>query len=122
LLGHNTKLNNFTMKKILKIFVLIAAVSLFGVTVSKAQSIAISVALHRPHEYDRNERERPNRPSPNHVWINEEWVVRGGRYVYQPGYWAPPPPRAATWVPGRWDPSPTWRGRYVWVAGHWHYN
>ena len=108
------------MKKIIRILMLAMVVSLFAIEDSSAQvslSLAVNVRPHRPRGYE----VRPARPSPRHVWISEEWVVNGGRYNYKPGYWAIPPQAGGTWVPGRWDPSPNYPGRYVWVAGHWNY-
>jgi len=104
------------MKKILKIFVLVAVVSLFAVTKSKAQ-ISLSVQLTRPPQYENNERMHPNRPSPNHVWVAEEWVSNGnGGYNYKPGYWELPP--RIYWLAGHWYTPPGGSG-YVWSPGQW---
>ncbi len=59
----------------------------------------------------------PPQPSPRHVWIGGEYVVRGGSYVWQPGYWSLPPHGRRAWVRGHWATGP--RGGYYWVAGHW---
>ena len=56
-------------------------------------------------------------PSPAHVWIGEEWEVRGGRYVYVGGHWAAPPHPGWVWVPGHWRHS-AHRGD-IWMRGHW---
>ncbi|HWK03704.1 MAG TPA: hypothetical protein VNS58_08730 [Puia sp.] len=61
-------------------------------------------------------RVRPAPPSPRHVWIDEEWTMRGGRYVSTGGYWAAPPHPGWAWVPGRWAHER--RGDY-WIAGRW---
>lgn len=100
---------------------LLSFATFFAVTSSHAQRYAIRNQPHRPARYEARERDHPGRPDDRHVWRSEEWVRSGGRYVYRPGYWALPPQPGGTWVPGRWDPSPTWPGRYVWVAGHWNY-
>ena len=60
---------------------------------------------------------RPMAPSPAHVWIDEEWVERGGRYVYNGGHWATPPHRGWIWIPGFWKREGR-RGER-WVGGHW---
>ena len=57
-------------------------------------------------------------PSPNHIWIGDEWIIRNGIYVHQPGYWALPK-RGAIWIPGHWSNG---RGGYYWVPGHWAKN
>jgi hypothetical protein len=59
---------------------------------------------------------RPVAPSPNHVWIAEEWKPNGGGYVYSGGYWAAPPHLGWVWIPGHWKKHEY--GEY-WVAGHW---
>jgi len=92
-----------------------AVMSLFTVTKSKAQ-LSISLQLTRPPQYENNERVHPNRPSPNHIWINEEWTPNGsGSYNYVPGHWDLPPDRK--WIAGHWGPGPS--GGYVWVPGFW---
>jgi hypothetical protein len=107
------------MKKFSRFLILLAIVSLSALTKAKAQEIGVNVRLNRPHEYERNERFHPRRPSARHVWVNEEWVANGGRYVYRPGYWSLPPRDRAHWVPGHWqkrDHGPGFR----WVPGHWN--
>ncbi len=56
-------------------------------------------------------------PSPQHIWIEEDWNGRGDRYEWSGGYWAAPPQpgyryrqghwnhssRGDRWTPGRWD-------------------
>ncbi|MEO8713093.1 MAG: hypothetical protein ABI405_13260 [Parafilimonas sp.] len=34
--------------------------------------------------------ERPVAPHTNYLWIGDEWTVRNGAYVHEPGYWAAP--------------------------------
>ena len=98
------------MKKIIRILSLLSIVFVFSVTATKAQEIVVGV---RPsHEAGR----RPMRPSPNHVWVSEEWTPGGGSYAYHAGYWAVPPHPGAVWIAGHWKNHP--RG-YVWVPGHW---
>jgi|SRR5581483_9625271 len=58
---------------------------------------------------------RPVAPSPRHVWVEGEWVVRHGHYEYVNGYWVTPR-RGMHWVPGYWVPR---RGGYIWISGHW---
>ena len=57
----------------------------------------------------------PPPPSPAHIWIEGDYVVRGNAYVWQNGYWAAPHPRQH-WVAGSWASHP--RG-YFWISGRW---
>ena len=58
---------------------------------------------------------RPAAPYSGAVWIDGDWVWRGGRYVYVQGRWARP--RAGrVWVRGGWYHGA--RG-YAWHRGHW---
>ncbi len=59
--------------------------------------------------------ERPVAPRPTAIWIEPEWIWRGGRYVYVNGYWAEP--RVGyRYMPGYWRKT---RHGEVWVAGVW---
>ena len=100
------------MKKLSKVLMLFMAVSLFTAVKSNAQ-IIVRVRPARPRTVIVA---RPPAPSPRHVWVAEEWTNRGGRYVYQAGYWSLPPRPHAVWIAGHWRNRP--RG-YVWVPGHW---
>jgi hypothetical protein len=60
---------------------------------------------------------RPVAPSPHHIWVEDEWVWRGGAYVRVPGYWALPPHHYTIWIPGHWVHEEG-HGHY-WVPGHW---
>jgi WXXGXW repeat (2 copies) len=60
---------------------------------------------------------RPVAPSPAHVWIDEEWEPRGGKYVYAGGHWAAPPHPGWMWVSGHWRRHGP-EGEQ-WVRGHW---
>ena len=57
------------------------------------------------------------RPSPSHVWVDEEWEWRNGRYEYAGGHWVAPPRRGMSWVPGHWTKYR--HGGWQWVPGHW---
>ena len=59
---------------------------------------------------------RPVAPSPRHVWIDEDWVWRGGAYVAVGGHWALPPNPGWIWYGGHWGHGP--RGDR-WYPGHW---
>lgn len=58
---------------------------------------------------------RPASPYAGAIWIDGDWVWRGGRYVYTQGHWARPRP-GHVWVRGGWYHGP--RG-YAWHRGHW---
>ena len=93
------------------LFILAVAVSC-GAQVSKAQDIVVCVRPERPHY------ERVVAPSPRHIWIDEEWEARDGRYVFVGGHWSEPPDPGWMWVPGCWKESP--RGSF-WVRGRWRH-
>jgi hypothetical protein len=58
---------------------------------------------------------RPVAPGPNFVWVEGEWIWRGGRYEYVQGYWTRPV-YGRYYVPGHWKYT---RGGYFWIPGHW---
>jgi len=60
--------------------------------------------------------QRPPQPSPNHVWIDEDWQPRGRNYRYSGGHWARPPHQGYQRNPGHW--KNTRRGN-VWIQGTW---
>ena len=100
------------MKNIRKVLMLLTAILLFGVADSSAQLIV----RFRPNRPGPRVVVRAGRPSPRHVWVDEEWVSGPRGYVYKPGYWVEPPRPGTVWVAGHWDHRP--RG-YVWIPGHW---
>ena len=59
---------------------------------------------------------RPARPTPRHVWVNDEWKWNNGRYEHVDGYWATPERGRHGWVEGHWKHR---RDGWVWVPGHW---
>ncbi|MEJ2705135.1 MAG: hypothetical protein P8Z79_22070 [Sedimentisphaerales bacterium] len=60
---------------------------------------------------------RPPRPSGFHIWIEGNYVVSGGAWVWAPGHWARRPHRHSAWVRGRANR----RGDvWLWTPGHWH--
>lgn len=55
-------------------------------------------------------------PGPGHVWCDGFYDLRGGRWVWVPGYWARAPRGRAVWVAPAWQPHGNgWRFR----AGYW---
>jgi len=99
------------MKKFVKVLFLAGALSVFAATNSNAQGIYIRV---RPAEPVRIA--PPPAPSRAHIWVEGEWEVREGRYVYKPGYWILPPRPHARWIRGHWR---HYRGGWAWIPGHW---
>ncbi len=97
------------MKKLLRSFWAFAFVLTISVVSASAQ-IYVNVRPTIP-VYTRVER-----PGPHHVWVDEEWVERNGRYEWAGGYWAEPPRPGVIWIGGFWRHGP--RGD-VWVRGHW---
>lgn len=57
------------------------------------------------------------RPGPAHVWVNEEWEWRDGRYVSTGGRWVAPPRAGMVWVPGHWKKYR--HDGWQWMPGRW---
>ena len=98
------------MKKLSRLFLLVAIMLFCNCVSVNAQEIIIRERPVRPHYV------RVAAPSPRHVWIDEEWEARGGRYVFVGGHWVSPPQPMMVWMPGHWAARP--RGE-VWIPGHW---
>ena len=59
---------------------------------------------------------KPKQPSPAHVWVEEDWNTREGKYEYSGGHWKLPPHPGWVWVPGRWiHDNKGWQ----WIQGRW---
>ena len=58
---------------------------------------------------------RPASPHPDYIWIDNEWIWNGGKYVYKEGYWAPPR-TGHVWVAGHWVQK---KKGWYWEKGHW---
>jgi len=81
-------------------------------TVSLSASAQIYVKVRPTHKTI----VRPVQPSPEHVWVDEDWKVRGRNYRYTGGHWVRPPHRGYTWVPGHWEQT---RRGDIWIEGRW---
>lgn len=101
------------MKQVIKTGALLLAMCA-GYFSSEAQ-ITVRVRPPRPNVVVTN---RPPAPSPRHVWVDEDWRVRGRNYQWHGGYWKRAPRAHAQWVPGHWSHR---RGGEVWIPGHWRY-
>jgi hypothetical protein len=93
-----------------KILLLSAVVALCCNSFSSSAQVWVTIRPPRPHYV------RVVAPSPRHVWIDEDWTLRGGQYVWNGGRWALPPHPGMVWVPGHWRHRP---GGDFWVGGHW---
>jgi len=60
---------------------------------------------------------RTPQPSPNHIWIDEEWDTNQDGYRYAGGHWEVPQQVGDTWRHGYW--KHTRRGN-IWVRGYWN--
>jgi hypothetical protein len=100
------------MKSITKVLMLAAGISLFAISQSNAQAYVHAIPRHKIVTA------RPPKPSPNHVWLTEEWMPYKNTYRYFAGYWTVPPQKGLKWIPGKWEHSS--KG-YKWIKGRWVY-
>jgi hypothetical protein len=57
---------------------------------------------------------RPPQPSPEHVWVDDEWEPTGETYVYTGGHWDRPPHPHYRYHHGYW-------GHYGNRGDRWHH-
>ena len=96
------------MKKLLIIIVLFTSIQFISNS-SYAQRFYVKVRPALPLVI------RPIAPRPDHIWIEPEWIWRGGKYDYIGGYWV------ASRVGYRYQ-SGYWRRTRrgeAWVVGGW---
>lgn len=98
------------MKKIMFRGLILLTISLFSSVYAEAQFV-VKIRPVAPVV-----RVKPVMPSQRHVWVNGDYVWRGGRYVYINGYWTEPPFRKHRWVGGHWKHT---RRGWTWIPGHW---
>ena len=91
-------------------FLLMLLLAVGSLSYSASAQVFVTVRPPVPHYV------RVERPSPRHVWIDEEWEPRGSEYAFVGGHWAEPPRPRAVWIGGHWKHGP--RGDY-WKPGHW---
>jgi len=60
--------------------------------------------------------ERPQAPSPEHVWLAGHHTRMGGEWVWVNGRYALPPSDDVVWVPGHWVAH---LHGYAWIPGAW---
>jgi hypothetical protein len=97
------------MKKIILLAIAVAGFTLWSAD-STAQLVVVQVKPTAPVVV------RVAAPSPKHVWITDEWVLRNGKYVHQPGYWMVPG-NGKSWKNGYWKNG---KGGHYWVPGRWN--
>jgi len=59
---------------------------------------------------------RPPAPSPQHEWIEGEWVWQNNGFIWKAGYWNLRDPHRR-WVRGYWHQRED--GGFYWIGGHW---
>ncbi len=60
---------------------------------------------------------RTEQPSPQHVWVREDWRENNGRYEDRGGRWVAPPAEGYKYHEGHWDHS---RQGHRWHQGGWN--
>jgi hypothetical protein len=96
------------MKK--TIYFSVCMLLLFSLWSCEPSSITVGARLDAPYY------ERPARPGPEYVWIEGDWYVENGVYIYHQGYWNRPR-NSHIWITGSWEQ----RGSgWYWRRGRWH--
>jgi len=98
------------MKKIQKLLFASAIIMSCGIFSASAQT----------YVHDRPQRPEVTRgeaPSPQHVWVNEEWHAKHGQYQFTGGHYAKPPHAGYKYKEGHWNHSSHGES---WTAGSWH--
>ncbi len=98
------------MKNIKRVLFMVALIVTCGAFSSSAQ-IYVGVRPVRPAVV------RVAAPSPAHVWIDEDWRVDHGAYVFAGGRWEAPPHPGWHYTAGYWDHD---GHGHRWHAGRWH--
>jgi hypothetical protein len=97
------------MKKHFNKLVILGAI-LLGISLTGSAQIYVKIRPVHPVIV------RTTAPGPHHVWVDEDWEEREGKYVAVGGHWVAPPHPGWHWVPGHWKRGP---GGEWWVKGHW---
>jgi len=98
------------MKKYISKIVMMMAIALSFSAMAEAQ---INVRI-RPAIVVK---QRPQRPSPRHVWVSGEWNYNNGNYQYSDGYWSEPRRGQRRYSEGHWQHG---RHGWRWVPGGWN--
>ena len=99
------------MKNIKKVLFMLALALTFGALSGQAQ-IYVHVRPPRPVVAV-----RIAAPSPQHVWIDEDWRENNGAYEFSGGRWEAPPHPGYRYSPGHWNHD---GHGHQWRAGNWH--
>ena len=102
------------MKSFQKTGIAAAIAIMLGSAIASEAQIIVRV---RPVAPRRTVVVRPVAPSPRHVWVEDDWRVNNGAYVYNGGRYIEAPYERARWIPGHWKNTP--RRGWVWKEGHW---
>ncbi len=100
------------MKNIKKVLFILAIALTSGAYSSMAQ-IYVHVRPPRPVAVV-----RIAAPSPRHVWIDEDWQERNGRYEWNGGRWEEPQHPGDRYHAGHWNHN---GHGHQWKAGGWHH-
>jgi len=97
-------------QKLAKVLVLVAV--LFSVSSAASAQIYVKIRPVVPIVV------RSERPSPDRVWVDEDWQRNdaGDGYHYSGGHWAAPPSQGQEWRQGHWRHN---RHGDRWVEGGW---
>ena len=98
------------MKRLIPVSIILMI--FFTISGCEPGSITVGAQLSAPYY------ERPLRPGPDYVWIDGDWYIDNGRYVYRHGYWARPR-RGHVWITGTWEQR---NGGWYWRKGRWDRN
>ena len=90
--------------------ILLAAALIISVQSASAQTYVHN----RPHHAEVT---RGVAPSPQHVWIDEDWHAKKGKYQFRGGHYAKPPHKGYKYSEGHWDHTPHGDS---WKSGNWH--
>jgi hypothetical protein len=92
-----------------KIFIAIAIIGSLALASCRGSRVVVAERPVAPYY------QRPFAPGHGYIWIDGDWMVRGGRYVHQPGYWAAPR-GGRRWEAGNWD---RYNNGWQWRRGYW---
>ena len=99
------------MKNIKKVLFILAIALTCGAYGSMAQ-IYVNVRPPRPVAVV-----RIGAPSPQHVWVDEDWHERDGKYEWNGGRWEAPPHPGYKYKQGHWNHD---GHGHQWRSGSWH--
>jgi hypothetical protein len=109
--GRNTISKQHTiMNKLTRLIIL--SFIFFGASLSASAQIYVTVRPATPVIV------MTAQPSPEYIWIGEEWIADGPNYKHVGGYWSKPPRQGYKWKKGYWS-NKKGHGHH-WVNGGWY--